>query len=81
MWIVSQYVSHQISSYHPTNHTLHLLHLFISLTLSETLSGSTQLCQSSHLGSIMSSHPLSMFQKPETLFVTNSCRKAVGGAS
>jgi len=69
------------SSYHTTNYTLQLSHLMISLALSETPCGSTQLRGSSQLGSIIPSHTLPTLLKPEPLFLTNSFWNAVRGAA
>jgi len=63
---------HLISSHYTTNYTLNHSHLFISLTLSETLCGSTQMSGFSQPGTIIRSPPLSMLLESELVFLANS---------
>ena len=60
-----------ILSYHTTNYTLYIP-IFWSYSRFLKLCGSMQLRWSSWLGSIISSHPLSMHLEPEPLFLMNS---------
>jgi hypothetical protein len=64
--------SHLIPSYHTTNYRLHLSHILISPTLSNTSCGSKQLRESSQPGGIIPSHPLPTPLEPEPLCLTNS---------
>lgn len=62
---------HPISSYHTRNYALHLSHYLISLALSGTPCGSTQLHGSSQPGSIIPFHPLCTLLNRDPLFLTN----------
>ena len=72
---------HLISSYHTTNYTLHLAHPLISLALSETPCGSTQLRGTSQPGTIIASHPLPTLLEPELLYPTNVFWNAARGGA
>jgi len=63
------------------NYTLCLSNLLISLTLSETLCGSTQLHVTSQPGSIIPLHPVPTLLEPEPLCLTKSFWTVVSGAA